>query len=140
MRISFNIQQAKGWDNQYRQLLLASKDLNALPVEMRLHENAVFGCESDLWIAYYNDQLCAYSQSKIIRGILALLLEKVRHLNSPLTNNRSDPKNTSAAACFDYFAYLTELNLTPFFSVGRQDGIQNAITAIKAKLAIRTKI
>jgi cysteine desulfurase/selenocysteine lyase len=138
--ISFNIKQAKGWDNQYRQLLLASKDLNVLPFEMRLHENAVFGCESNLWIAYYNDQLCAYSQSKIIRGILALLLEKVRHLNTPLTNNRSVPKNTSAAACFDYFTYLAELNLTPFFSVGRQDGIQNAITAIKAKLAIRNKI
>jgi cysteine desulfurase/selenocysteine lyase len=137
--ILFNIKQAKGWDNQYRQLLLASKNLNILPVEMRLHENAVFGCESDLWIAYSNDQLCAYSQSKIIRGILALILEKVMYLNSPLTNNHSDQKSTSIAASFDYFAYLKELNLTPFFSVGRQDGIRNAITAIKAKLSIHNK-
>ena len=138
--IAFNIKQAKGWDNQFRQLLLASKELNALPVEMRLNDNAVFGCESDLWIAYCNDQLCAYSQSKIIRGILALLLEKVMHLNNALITNNSDPKSTSVAASFDYFAYLTELNLTPFFSVGRQDGIKNAITAIKTKLTIRNKI
>lgn len=137
--IAFNIEHAKGWDNQYRQLLLASKDLNALPIQMRTHENAVFGCESDLWIAYHNDQLCAYSQSKVIRGILALLLEKVMHLNTLLTTNSSAQKNTSVAACFDYFAYLTKLNLTPFFSVGRQDGIQNAITAIKTNLEIRNK-
>jgi cysteine desulfurase/selenocysteine lyase len=138
--IAFNVKQAKGWDNQYRQLLLASKDLNALPVEMRLNENAVFGCESDLWIAYANDQLCAYSQSKVIRGILALILEKVIHLNTTITTDHSDPKRTSVAACFDYFGYLTELNLTPFFSVGRQDGVKNAIAAIKTKLTIRNTI
>jgi cysteine desulfurase/selenocysteine lyase len=132
--IAFNIKQARGWDNQYRQLLLASKALDSLPVKMRTSEYVVFGCESALWIAYYNDQLCAYSQSKIIRGILALLIEKVTQLTVTLAGNRVSDQDNMDAACFDYFAYLTALNLTPFFSVGRRDGIQNAISAIKAKL------
>lgn len=132
--IAFNIKQARGWDNQYRQLLLASKALKALPVEMRTNENAVFGCESDLWIAYYDEQLYAYSQSKIIRGILALLIEKVTQLTATLAGNRVSDKNNVDAACFDYFAYLSALNLTPFFSVGRRDGVKNAISAIKTKL------
>jgi cysteine desulfurase/selenocysteine lyase len=132
--IAFNIKQARGWDNQYRQLLLASKALNSLPVEMRTSEHAVFGCESELWIAYYSEQLCAYSQSKIIRGILALLIEKVTQLTATSADSCVDEQDNVDAACFDYFAYLTALNLTPFFSVGRRDGIQNAISAIKAKL------
>jgi sulfur transfer protein SufE len=101
---------------------------------MRTNEHVVFGCESELWIAYYNEQLCAYSQSKIIRGILALLIEKVTQLTATLAGNGVSDQDNVDAACFDYFAYLTALNLTPFFSVGRRDGVQNSISAIKAKL------
>lgn len=133
LMIARKVSQARGWDNQYRQLLLASKDLTLLPLEMRTDENAVFGCESELWIAYTNHKLCAYSQSKIIRGILAVIIEKATQLNESLAGDSNQQKGNAAVA-FDYFAYLTELNLTPFFSVGRRDGIQNAISAIKAKL------
>lgn len=133
LAIAQKVSQARGWDNQYRQLLLASKDLTLLPLEMRTDENAVFGCESDLWIAYSNHKLCAYSQSKIIRGILAVLIEKATQLNESLTSDINQ-QTRHAVVAFDYFAYLTELNLTPFFSVGRRDGIQNAISAIRAKL------
>jgi cysteine desulfurase/selenocysteine lyase len=133
LAIARKVSQARGWDNQYRQLLLASKDLTLLPLEMRTDENAVFGCESELWIAYTNHKLCAYSQSKIIRGILAVVIEKATQLNESLAGD-SNQQKPNAAVAFDYFAYLTELNLTPFFSVGRRDGIQNAISAIKAKL------
>jgi cysteine desulfurase/selenocysteine lyase len=132
--IASNVGQAKGWDNQYRQLLLASKRLQILPIEMRTDENAVFGCESDLWITCVDKQLSAYSQSKIIRGILAVLIEKASQLNELHINERDDHQGNTSALVFDYFAYLSELNLTPFFSVGRRDGIQNAISAIKAKL------
>lgn len=121
--IASAIQKAQGWDNQYRQLLLASKSLKTLSPDLRTDANAVFGCESALWIGLEHDTLCAYSQSKIIRGILALILEKVAQLGE-----QSNP------AQFDYFEYLTELNLTPFFSIGRRDGVQNAISAIKTVL------
>ena len=131
--LACKVSQAKGWDNQYRQLLLASKALNVLPLDMRIDENAVFGCESELWIAYENNQLCAYSQSKIIRGILAVLIEKATQLNGSVVIQANHQQSIPAVA-FDYFAYLTELNLTPFFSVGRRDGIQNAISAIKETL------
>jgi len=132
--IALNVGQAKGWDNQYRQLLLASKRLQILPHEMRTDENAVIGCESDLWIACMDQQLSAYSQSKIIRGILAVLLEKASQLNELHISERNEHQGATSALEFDYFAYLTELNLTPFFSVGRRDGIQNAISAIKERL------
>jgi cysteine desulfurase/selenocysteine lyase len=121
--IAEKISQAKGWDNQYRQLLLSSKLLNVLPLELRVNENAVFGCESDLWIGFTEHRFCAYSQSKVIRGILALLIEKVENI--------IEQSGAQSAYHFDYFGYLTELNLTPFFSVGRKDGIQNAIASIK---------
>ncbi len=131
--IALSVGQAKGWDNQYRHLLLASKRLQILPIEMRTDENAVFGCESDLWIASVGKELCAYSQSKIIRGILAVLIEKASQLNASHVT-QVDHQVHSPAVEFDYFAYLSELNLTPFFSVGRRDGIKNAISAIKVKL------
>lgn len=123
--IAEKIKAAVGWDNQYRQLLLASKLIPVLPIEHRVSENAVLGCESDLWIGFVSNKLSAYSQSKVIRGILALLLEKAEQ---QLAGDVSD-------SGFDYFDYLTELNLTPFFSVGRRDGIRNAINAINTAIA-----
>jgi cysteine desulfurase/selenocysteine lyase len=128
------IKSANGWDNQYRQLLLASKSLKIMPVELRIPDNAVFGCESDLWISVQQNQLSAYSQSKIVRGILAVLIEKATELLRSEGSKNADDAAHNAAAEFDYFDYLAKLKLTPYFSAGRRDGVQNAVSAIKQKL------
>lgn len=130
--IAQNILNASGWDNQYRQLLLASKSLDVLPSELRNNESAVIGCESDLWIEMHKGAVCAYSQSKIIRGILALLIEKSNALMNVDTQTQGGRPDEDVAIKFDYYSYLSELNLTPYFSVGRRDGVKNAINAIKA--------
>jgi sulfur transfer protein SufE len=133
--LSQRISLADGWDNQYRQLLLASKALPILPIAFRLPDNAVFGCESELWIKVEGNQIWAYSQSKVIRGILAVLIEKAIDLLASQDNMNNDSKARKVAAEFNYFDYLSTLKLTPYFSAGRRDGIQNVISTLRQKLA-----
>jgi sulfur transfer protein SufE len=116
--IASKLASSKGWDNQYRQLLLASKKLRTLHIEERTSTNLLKGCESDVWLAHTSEGLRAYSESKVIRGILALLLEKAQSLDK-------------AANRFDYFTYLEDLHLTQYFSQGRRDGVGHVIERIK---------
>jgi len=133
---------AKGWDNKYRQLLLLSKHLEVLELEYRTEQYQVSGCESALWImrdpftqltiANHQDTLTqiisekrnaltlkAYSSSKVIRGILLLLIEKTQTLT------------LDQIVQFDFINYLDELGLSQYFSAGRRDGIANVIKEIK---------
>lgn len=119
--IASKIAASKGWDNQYRQLLLASKKLNTLVVEERTEATLLKGCESDVWVANISGELHGYSESKVIRGILSLLLEKANSLGQE-------------ASSFDYFTYLEALHLTQYFSQGRRDGVGHVIERIKRLL------
>jgi cysteine desulfurase/selenocysteine lyase len=124
--IASKVASSKGWDNQYRQLLLASKSLRTLVIEERTSTNLLKGCESDVWLAHTSDGLRAYSESKVIRGILALLLEKAQSLGK-------------AANQFDYSSYLEDLHLTQYFSQGRRDGVGHVIERIKQLTQISTQ-
>ncbi|MBF7072957.1 aminotransferase class V-fold PLP-dependent enzyme [Glaciecola sp. MH2013] len=116
--LASKVQQSRGWDNVYRQLLLASKSLRILPQELRTSLTSVSGCETDLWLAMADDRFAAYSQSKVVRGILALLIE------------RADHNISCGIHDFDYLQYLEFLGLSHYFSEGRRDGIANAIKTI----------
>ncbi len=111
-----------GWDGFTRTLMLAGKALDGLPEAARTQDAAVEGCESPVWVAYSEESQCikAYSPSKVIRGVLAVLLEKANSL-PPL-----------ARTTFDFEAYLQQCQLERYLSQSRGNGIRFVIQKLKA--------
>lgn len=80
--LSEKVTNAKGWDEKYRQVMLASKALKVLPENQRTTENEVFGCESQVWvsISQHNGMIdcLGYANGKIVRGLLALMFDQIQ--------------------------------------------------------------
>lgn len=112
---------SKGWDDFTRTLMLAGKSLTPLPLDERTEDTAVEGCESPVWMAYSTEQggIMAYSPSKVIRGVLAVLLEKA--------NTLSEAQRES----FDFESYLSRCQLERYLSQSRGNGIKSVITKLK---------
>ncbi|GFD71174.1 SufE family protein [Alteromonas marina] len=112
---------AKGWDDFTRTLMLSGKALAPLPLDARTETNAVEGCESPVWIAFSENEtrVMAYSPSKVIRGVLAVLLEKA----NALTQQQRET--------FDYEQYLSRCQLERYLSQSRGNGIKSVIAKLK---------
>ncbi|RDV27477.1 SufE family protein [Alteromonas aestuariivivens] len=110
---------ARGWDEVTRQLMIAGRQLNTPESWLCVEEYAVPGCESEVWLALSSESaaatIVAYSPSKIVRGVLAILLEKANH------QALSQLKDT------DFSAYLTEIGLARHLSQSRGNGIREVI-------------
>ncbi|QJR82693.1 SufE family protein [Alteromonas pelagimontana] len=121
--------QATGWDGVTRALMLAGKQLPVLAESKRQPENLVPGCDSEVWIdskCCEGKQLyCAYSPSKIIRGVLSVLLEKA--------NTMSEEE----VATFKFDDYLTRLGLQQHLSQSRAYGIRKVIARLHALAAVQ---
>ncbi|MBQ4829714.1 SufE family protein [Alteromonas sp. MMG017] len=112
---------AKGWDGATRAIMLAGKQLIALPESSRTEDALVPGCESKVWVACTPSQntgdlvIAAYSPSKIIRGVLAVLLEKA--------NSLSDEQRKA----YDFEQYMNACNLQRHLSQSRGNGILSVL-------------
>jgi cysteine desulfuration protein SufE len=112
---------AKGWDGATRAIMLAGKKLVALPESARTEDALVPGCESKVWVACLYSQdtselvIAAYSPSKIIRGVLAVLLEKA--------NSLSDEQRKA----YDFEQYMNACNLQRHLSQSRGNGILSVL-------------
>ncbi|MDM7861094.1 aminotransferase class V-fold PLP-dependent enzyme [Alteromonas sp. ASW11-36] len=123
--IATAIRTATGWDAVYRQIMLAGKQLPVLALELRGEATKVVGCEADVWLHKViqrtgNTAYAAYSPSKIVRGLLAVVLERANSL-APEQQVR-----------FDYHQHLEAIGLQRFLSDSRQNGINAVIQAIKS--------
>lgn len=114
-----SLKEASDWNSKHRLLLLHSKQLNKLQNDELLPEYEVLGCEAEVWLALRAEKLSAYSNSKVIRGILTILIGKINSL--PIKEISS----------FDINTYLKDLGLSHYFSQGRRDGIQQIIKRIQ---------
>lgn len=123
-----NLIQSKGWDNVVRQIMLAGKALRTLPLEHRNHTTEIKGCQSRVWLSLQataeqqNAERCvmlAYSDSKIIRGVLALIQEKVNVLTCRELHD------------FDFPAYFTQIKLQAYLSESRANGIAEVIKRLQ---------
>ncbi len=125
--LASGLQAANGWDNKMRQLVLASRQLPLLAVEKRTQDNLVKGCDSDVWLDRANSEAGtyfeAYSPSKVIRGVLAIILEQSNQLS------------TEALCDFDFDAFTEELALSRFLSQSRGSGLRQVIQRIKTLAA-----
>ncbi|WP_334028805.1 SufE family protein [Alteromonas sp. P256] len=126
------LSQAKSWDEFTRTIMLAGKKLPAMPEHLRRDANSVEGCESPVWLALLhfessesgergeiNSGFVAYSPSKVIRGVLAILLEKANSLEQQERAN------------FDFGTYLNECQLQRYMSESRGNGIKSVVRQLK---------
>lgn len=119
-----SVADAKGWDSATRAVMMAGKALPIVPPDLRNDENAVPGCESPVWLNIETldgkAKFSAYSPSKIIRGVLAVLLERANSLN--------DPERRS----FDFSIYMEKCQLQRHLSQSRGNGIQGVIKRLQS--------
>ena len=129
------LSQAKSWDEFTRTIMLAGKKLPAMPEHLQRDANSVEGCESPVWLALLDTEnsensesaegggpsakFVAYSPSKVIRGVLAVLLEKANSLEHQERAN------------FDFGAYLNECQLQRYMSESRGNGIKSVVHQLK---------
>lgn len=124
MPLADSVASAKGWDNATRAIMLAGKSLPLLPEPMRQPDAYVPGCESDVWIASTVQDgkkvMAGWSPSKIIRGVLAIILEKANSLS------------LSERSTFDFNDYLSRCELDRYLSQSRGNGVRKVIEKLQS--------
>ena len=78
------LNQAGGWDQRYRQLLLLAKSIPSIPDDLKKKEFEVHGCESKTWLLCYNDKNGTFhfavdSESRIVKALAITILAAVNH-------------------------------------------------------------
>lgn len=76
-----NLSSTKNWDDKFRLLMIAGKKFPNHPSSLENDEFLVRGCESKAWLSSIpsngNIFFLASSESKIIRGLLTLLISNL---------------------------------------------------------------
>jgi len=123
--LSERLSHAQGWEAKNRLLVQLARELPEFPIEMRDDAHRVSGCESQVWLwLYKNDvqiQIAADSDSKIIKGLLALVLAAYHG------------KTVEEISQFDFTAWLNELGLQRFLSASRGNGLKAIVNHIKTQ-------
>ncbi len=114
----------KSWDAQYREIMLLGKQLPVFGSELKLETALISGCESQVWLhhIWQDDKitLIASSDSKIVRGLLAIVLVKF--------NNKSKDE----IGAIDIESYFSLLNLSQHLSPSRSNGLAAIVETIKS--------
>lgn len=109
---------ATSWEQTMRLLMQQSTTLTPLSPNELTEINQISGCESQVWlIAKQQDKhwyFRAYSEARIIRGLLAVLIARINGLTA---------REIAQVKLIDWF---TQLRLTKQLSSSRRDGL-NAI-------------
>jgi cysteine desulfurase/selenocysteine lyase len=120
--IAHSIKQAKGWDQTYRQLMLAGKSLVRLEEEHKNEKSVVQGCESQVWVRCHIDNnillIEGDSPSKIVRGLLSIVFEAL------------SGKTADQVLSFDLIEYLDALRLGKHLSQSRGNGLSAVVDKI----------
>lgn len=116
---------AKSWDSKHREIMLSSKNLARMPMQLRTDESLINGCESSAWLAFSVNQAGEYhfsadSEAKVIRGLLYIVLAKY----NGLTLNQ--------IADVDIDEYFTQLGLMQHLSPSRGNGLIAIVNKIKS--------
>ncbi|WP_449434555.1 SufE family protein [Pseudomonas putida] len=108
-------EQARGWEQRARLLMQWGERLEPLSDSEKTESNRVHGCASLVWLvaAQGNGQwhFKAGSDARLLRGLLALLLDRVQGLGS------------SELAALDLHEWFTQLGLERQLSPSRSNGL-----------------
>lgn len=117
MDIKQQIKQAHSWEERYRLLVQAGKELKQPSPEILSQMPQIQGCEAKLWfsaqqLADHHYAFSAYSQARIINGLLYLLLTEI------------NGKNAEQLKSFDIQDYFNQLGIAQHLSSSRLNGLQ----------------
>ena len=124
-KIALDIQQAAGWQQKYRQIMLLGKALPTLPEQMKVENALVKGCESKVWLYADFDLnenylvLAGDSDTRIVKGLLALILA----LYNGLTPEQ--------ALKVDAYEQFEKLGLISHLSPSRGNGVKAIVERIQ---------
>lgn len=114
------------WMDKYKYLIELGKSLRSMDEKFKTDENALPGCQSNVWIkAEINDNkiiFSADSDSLITKGLLALLLR--------VLNNRP-PKEVVQAELY----FIEEVGLSTNLSPSRANGLALVVKQLKSEAA-----
>lgn len=118
-----DVQQAKGWQDKYRLLMLLGKDMPALDTGLLRDDAKVDGCESEAWliaVPQADGRWCFYfdADARIIKGTIALLLSALQH------------KTSSQIQTLDLAQLFESLGLAQGLSPSRSNGVHAVIQKI----------
>lgn len=120
-------QQAAGWEQRARLLMQWGERLAPMSDAEKRDEHRVQGCESQVWLsAEHADgswQFRAYSDARLIRGLLALLLVRVEGLSAV------------EVEALDLPGWFTELGLARQLSPSRSNGMNAVLKRMREYLA-----
>lgn len=118
------------WKERYQYLIELGSKLPSLANEQKVEANKVHGCQSQVWLVHHfeNDHLflTADSDSQIVKGILAILLE--------IFSGQTAKDIVDAPLDF-----IEEMGLSKHLSMNRSNGLAAMLAKIKeiANNAIR---
>lgn len=119
--------EASGWEQRARLLMQWGERLPPLGEDYQRNEYRVHGCESVVWLAAEQVdgrwQFRAYSEARLIRGLLALLMVRVEGLDA------------QQASVLDLPAWFTELGLGRQLSASRSNGMNAVLKRVAEYLA-----
>ncbi|HAS64330.1 MAG TPA: cysteine desulfurase sulfur acceptor subunit CsdE [Vibrio sp.] len=117
------MQQLRGWEDRYRQVIQWGKKLPVMPEEFKSEQVTVSGCESQVWLVsekigdtWY---FCADSDARIVRGLIALVLAAY------------NGKPQDEIQAFDIETYFDQLGLIAHLSPSRGNGLKAIVQQIK---------
>ena len=117
------MQNLKGWEERYRQVILWGKQLPVMPENLKSEQVKVSGCESQVWLVSEKVDdvwhFSADSDARIVRGLIALVL-------TPF-----DGKTSQQIQNFDVEEYFDSLGLISHLSPSRGNGLKAIVEQIK---------
>ncbi|MBN6070428.1 SufE family protein [Aggregatibacter actinomycetemcomitans] len=118
MNIEQQLIAAKNWEDRYRLIIQAGKNLPVPGEDALAKMETIPGCEVQVWFKYIekNDrtfQFLAYSEARIMNGLLWILLQRI------------DNQPAEALHQFDLTAYFTELDIAQRLSSTRLNGLKH---------------
>ena len=117
------MQQFKGWEDRYRQVIQWGKKLPVMPEELKSEQVTVSGCESLVWLVSQQEEgiwhFCADSDARIVRGLIALVMAAF------------EGKTSQQIQDFDVDGYFEQLGLITHLSPSRGNGLKAIVDTIK---------
>ncbi len=124
--VTKDIENAAGWQQKYRQIMLLGKQLPVMPEALKVDDALVKGCESKVWLYIEFDHtenslvLAGDSDTRVVKGLLALIL---------VLYNGLTPQQATQINAYDEFE---RLGLISHLSPSRGNGIKAMVDKIQA--------
>ena len=117
-------QAANSWEERMRLLMQVGNTLEPVKEHEKITKNLLPSCESAVWIVSesHNQQwhIRAYSEGRLIRGLLAVLLARVNNLSS------------QAIQSINIEQWFEQLGLANQLSSSRRDGLYTLFKIIQS--------